>query len=341
MSASTGNAFPGSPALSPAASGPRAPARPSAPRAVLVSGNRCEHAPAAPRFAVTLPEDANPARPALIAKAIAKACSYYRTPRDGRWDALSQGERYHRLERRIRAAGGPGTVAGRVLARRLARWRQQRSERREAVVAVLALLLHYTDIATLTVAVPRGGDWLGLSAPWIAGHTGLSASRVKRALATLARSGWLANTGRGHQFDRRRRCWVGIGWGPVRRLSFHLIRALGLEVSWNQARRKASKRDRHPLHSPPSTPATDTRFAPILDPALPRPAPSAAALESQRAHARALRRELASPAARRAEADPTGHQAAIDRNRRLAGLVAEGLSLTEARQRLNDAPQPP
>ncbi|MEI2740842.1 MAG: hypothetical protein V9G63_00140 [Candidatus Competibacter sp.] len=194
---------------------------------------------------------------------------------------------------------------------------------------MIGLLLYYTDIRTLTVAVPRGGDWLGLSGPWIARHTGLSASRVKRALATLARSAWLVNTGRGRQFDRRRRCWVGAGWGPVRRLSFRLIRALGLDVSWRQAQRKARRPDaRAPV---------PTEIASLARPA---PAPSAAR-ETQREHARALRQALASPAARRAEADPAGHHAGIERQRRLAEWAAEGLSLAEARQRLNDTPQPP
>ncbi|MBL8259956.1 MAG: hypothetical protein JNM60_09130, partial [Candidatus Competibacteraceae bacterium] len=128
MSPSTGNAFPGSPALSPAASGPLAPL------AALVSGNRCGHVPGAPRFALALPAAANPARPALIGKAIARLRQYYGTPRDGRWDALSQGERHARLERQLAAAGGADTEAGQQLARRLARWRQQRSERREALV---------------------------------------------------------------------------------------------------------------------------------------------------------------------------------------------------------------
>ncbi|MBK8168653.1 MAG: hypothetical protein IPK64_22120 [bacterium] len=292
---------------------------------------------------MTLPPEANPGRPALIGKAIGKLRQYYDTPREGRWDALSQGERHARLARQIGAAGGAGTEAGRRLAGRLARWRQQRSERREALIGVLVLLLHYTDIPTLTVAVPAGGGWLGLSAPWVAGRTGLSLSRVKRALATLARSAWLSNTGRGRQFDARRRRFVGTGWGPVRRLSFRLIRALGLEVSWAQAQRKARKPDaRRPVSGSPDAQADAGRWrAPVSD-ALPQPAPSpGASLESQRAHARALRQALASPAARQAQTDPAAHQTALARNRRMAELAAQGLSPAEIRRRLDDAPQPP
>ena len=319
----------------PSASAPTvAPTAPT-PLAAAVGGNRCGHRPDAPRFAVSLPEDANPARPAPIAKAIARVQAYYRQPREGRWDELSQGERHRRLERRLPAAGGADTEAGRALVRRLARWRQQRSERREAVVAVLMLLLAYTDIDTLTVAIPRGADWLGLSAPWIAARTGLSPSRVKRALATLARSGLLANTGQGRRFDRRRRAWIGIGWGPVRRFSFRLVRALGLETSWDKARRKARKhRQPAPAPPPPAAPPAVAR----ADPTVPSTAEMVAA---QIGHTRELRDRLLSPAARRARADPAGHRAAVERNRRTAELAAQGLSPAEIRERLNDAPQPP
>ena len=338
MKPPAGSVFPETPASRSDAAVSPSPARAPNPLAAALGGNRCGHVPSAPRFALTLPPQANPARPALIAKAVGKLREYYRTPREGRWDALSQAERQARLNRPRPAAGGSDPEDGRRAQRR-ARWRQQRSERREALVAVIGLLLYYTDIRTLTVAVPRGGDWLGLSGPWIARHTGLSASRVKRALATLARSAWLVNTGRGRQFDRRRRCWVGAGWGPVRRLSFRLIRALGLDVSWRQAQRKARRSD---ARAPVLAAGSQTAPPPTEIPALARPAPApGAARETQREHARALRQALASPAARRAEADPAGHHAGIERQRRLAEWAAEGLSLAEARQRLNDTPQPP
>ena len=311
--------------------------------ALAVGGNRCGHVPSAPRFDVTPPEGANPARPALIGKAIAQLRRYYDSPRDGRWDELSQGERHARLERQIEAAGA-GSDEGRRLARRLARWRQQRSERREALVGVVTLLLSYTDIATLTVAVPSGEGWLGLSAPWIGARAGLSASRVKRALATLTRCRLLAATGQGRRFDRRRRRFVGTGWGPVRRFSFRLIRALGLDVSWDQARRRQRKRaraaDARPPAPSPAAPALAPATAsPAASPAPAPPAPASPLEAGERV--RALRRALASPAARQAETDPAARQARIERNRRTAELAAQGLSPADIRQRLNDAAQPP
>ena len=309
--------------------GPPSPPTRLAAAIAVARGNRCGHVPGAPRFdLLNLPADANPARPVLIARAIAKLQAYYGSPREARWDPLSQGERHHRLERQIAAAGGPATPEGQKLAARLARWRQQRSERREAVVAVLMLLLAYTDIETLTVAIPRGGDWLGLSIAWIAERTGLSASRVKRALATLNRAGLLTSSGAGRRFDARRRRWVGAGWGPVRRLSFDLIRRLGLEVAWNGARRRRRKdrvqrgRAAEPVAPPPpaGTPAERQdrvralrqRLAPGGDGAPDAPAPTAAA-----------------------------RQAAVERTRRIAELAAAGLSPAAIRQRLAEAPQPP
>lgn len=302
-------------------------------------GNRCGHVPSVLRYhLLQLPQEANKARPALIAKAIARARHYFLNPRDPDWDALSQSERRHRLTRQI-AAVGPKTCHGQALEARALKWRQQRSERREALILVLSLLLSYTDIATLTVAVPRGPDWLGLSLPWIAAHTGLSPSRAKRAIATLARASLLTNTGRGRQFDRRRRCWVGTGWGPIRRLSFRLIRALGLDVAWQQAQRKARKQARSA--APPSTPKPTPAPMPALTPDLVPLAQTAATLtpSEQRERAQSLRQAL-NPAAAHSEPRRISAPEDLARTRQLADLATQGLSLSELR-RLQHTAQPP
>lgn len=330
--------------MNAAARSPFSPRSPLPERlAAALGGNRCGHLPRAPRFhLLQLPEAANQARPAPILKAVARLREYYTSPRESRWDALSQTERWCRHARQRSMAGDDPAPAPDLPFDRN-RWRQQRSERREAVVLVLSLMVYYTDISSLIVAVPHGPDRLGLSAPWVASHTGLSLSRVKRALTTLSRSSWLANTGRGRHFDPRRRRFVGAGWGPVRRLSFRLIRALGVDVSWRQAQRKARKPDarRAVSGSPDVQPDAGRSRAPVSA-ALPRPAPTPeTVLESQRTHARTLRQALASPAARQAQTDPTAHQTAIARNRRMAELAAQGLSPAEIRRRLDDGPQPP
>lgn len=313
-------------APAPAADGcPSAAATPPRHRlAVAVAaatGNRCGHVPSAPRFhLLNLPENANHARPLLINQALLEVKVYYEAPRAARWDPLSQGERHARLERALAAAGGPDTEEGRKLAVRLERWRQQRSERREAVVSVLLLLLAYTDIDTLTIGIPSGGGWLGLSVAWIAERTGLSASRAKRALLTLHRAGLLTRTGAGRRFDARRRRWVGAGWGPVRRLSYAVVRMIGLDVRWQQEQRRRRKER-----------ARQARAAEA-----PTPLPPRTAAAAGREQVRALR-QIVAPAV----APPADAPAAAARTRRAAELAAQGLSIAEIRQRLNDAPQPP
>lgn len=300
-------------------------------------GNRCGHLPTTPCFHLLhLPTDANPARPVLLTKAVAKLRQYYQSPREGCWDPLSQSERHYRLERQITAAGGVASAIGQRLHERLVRWRQQRSERREAVILVLSLMVYYTDIFSLKIAIPRGPDWLGLSAPWIAEHCGLSLSRTKRALATLARSSWVMNTGRGRQFDKRRRCWVGIGWGPIRQFSFQLVRALGLEVSWRQAQRKARKAavpkpapslPALPLQSPSPTIDTSSTLGVLSYPPSQPPALT-------------LRQRLEASSGKPAT-PPATDPVTIELNRRMAVLAAEGMSLAKIKQRLKESTPPP
>lgn len=206
------------------------------------SGNRCGHQPAAPRiYGITPPEGRNPHRPDLIEKARARLPDYYLKPLEDRWDDISQTERRQRVGKRIAAVGGPDTPAGRALEAKFKSWRQQRSERREAITAVLSVLLLYTDILTLKVAIPGAHNaWLGINIKWIAARAGLSESRAKRALATLARAGIIETTGKGRRFDPKKG-WVYAGWGAIRRLSFRLIRKLGLELSWSREQKRLRK----------------------------------------------------------------------------------------------------
>ncbi len=141
------------------ASPPISPSFAPHPLTVAVSGNRCGHNPTAPRFHLLhLPDDANPARPVPILKLATKIRAYYHTSREGRWYLLSQGERQQRWQQRLHAGGSDKTPKGQTLHAKWQRWRQQRSERREALVLVLTLMVYYTDITTLKVAIPRGND---------------------------------------------------------------------------------------------------------------------------------------------------------------------------------------
>jgi hypothetical protein len=103
----------------------------------------------------------------------------YDTSREARWDPLSQGERQRRRARKIAEVSDPSPGDGGKAAPHRADWRQQRSERREAVTSVLMLLLAYTDIATLTVAIPRGHNWLVVRSIKEVTKLGLSLSVLK------------------------------------------------------------------------------------------------------------------------------------------------------------------
>lgn len=67
--------------------------------------------------------------------------------------------------------------------------RQQRSERREACLLVLGALIHYLDLMTLRVGIPKGdGSFQGLTMDFLAQRTGLCQRRVERASRDLVRA---------------------------------------------------------------------------------------------------------------------------------------------------------
>ncbi|MBY4650573.1 hypothetical protein K6L10_00080 [Vibrio parahaemolyticus] len=81
-----------------------------------------------------------------------------------------------------------------MLARAKDSKRQRRSESAEAVTLVLKCIAKYVDLTTFKVGFyqPNSKKWFDLSYNKICEHTGLSLSRVRRALAELQRVGLLA-----------------------------------------------------------------------------------------------------------------------------------------------------
>ena len=68
--------------------------------------------------------------------------------------------------------------------------RQQRSERREACTAILGTLLHYTDLLTLRVIIPRDdGQAHGLTMERIAELAGIGLRRAERAVRDIKAAG--------------------------------------------------------------------------------------------------------------------------------------------------------
>ncbi len=68
--------------------------------------------------------------------------------------------------------------------------RQQRSERREACIGVLSVLLHYLDLVTMRVAIPYDdGQVQGITMERIADLLGIGLKRAERAVHDLKRAG--------------------------------------------------------------------------------------------------------------------------------------------------------
>ena len=97
-------------------------------------GNRCNHNPAKPRFFV--PPDTHKGRPLILRRLEGKIRAYFDDPRK--------------------------TIPSLDLAN--GKDRQQRSERREACLAVLGCMVHFLDLATLRVGIPAQGGFRGLTA---------------------------------------------------------------------------------------------------------------------------------------------------------------------------------
>ena len=155
--------LPGAFAAPMAACGPPYPTAPpdrlATALALAVTGNRCGHDPAAPRWFEPPPQHA--ARPKILLQLQERVRAYFDDP-----TVLPS----------LNAANGSP--------------RQQRSERREACLDLLGALVHYLDLATLRVGIPQAdGTFQGLSLAFLAEKAGLGRRRAERACRDLRRAG--------------------------------------------------------------------------------------------------------------------------------------------------------
>lgn len=117
--------------------------------------------------------------------------------------------------------------------------RKQRSERREACLRVLGLLIAYTDLKTLRIGIPRHhGVISGLTIDWVAKRVGLGQRRVERALSDLIKSGLIDSRQRSHRTAKGSYCGVA----SIRSLSPHLFTLLGLGKWLGYEQKRAHKR---------------------------------------------------------------------------------------------------
>ena len=173
-------------------------------------GNRCGHEPATPRRFT--PPPSHKARPTILLRLGERLHDYYGTPQ--------------------------GTLPSLNLAN--GSDRQQRSERREACLIVLNALIHYLDLVTLRVGIPKAnGEVTGLTVDFLVERTTLCKRRVERATRDLVNAGII----RVHPVTKRDASGSYIGKGAIRTVTRTLFAVFGLE-GWlkHERDRAAAKR---------------------------------------------------------------------------------------------------
>jgi hypothetical protein len=171
-------------------------------------GNNCGHCPNAPRYFI--PPVKHAIRPFMLVQLILAVTRYFANP-----NVLPL----------LNAANGSG--------------RQQRSERREACVALLCCMLHYLDLVTLRVGIPQhNGSMAGLDMPFLAELSGLGLRRAERAMHDLKDAGIISV----HPICEKISDAVYKGIAAIRTVSVHLFTAMGFDAWLRHERQKAADR---------------------------------------------------------------------------------------------------
>lgn len=180
------------------------------PRANL-GGNFCGHNPRNPRFTLTRPAKTGKGGiPLVLTECAERLKSYYTHPRQ--------------LIPSLDLANGSA--------------RQQRSERREACILLLMVLLKHTDLASLRVGIPTPDGFLSLTVDYLTRQTGMTRKRAERALADLKTAGLVTIAQPRKQ--RPDGSWKGLA--AVKAISRHLFALFGLGKMLKRERTKASQR---------------------------------------------------------------------------------------------------
>jgi len=167
------------------------------------SGNRCGHDPRHPNFAPP-----NPKRPKFIQKAIDKLYAAYAD--------LSGllGLNYHPQGFKVR------------------------SERREACIKVLAVMVEHMDLVTLHVGFPTEPGFFNYKMEKLAERTGMGLRRVARAVRDLKNMDFLVIS----QIRERLQDGSYRSFAAIKTVSPTLFDALGLRVWLDKERAKARER---------------------------------------------------------------------------------------------------
>lgn len=171
------------------------------------AGNKCGHRPDAPRYFA--PPEKHAKRPEILRRTQVAIQEYYRKP--GTLPLLN-------------AANGST--------------RQQRSERREACIDLLCCIMHFTDLVTLRVAIPKDNAAMGFTMPYLAGLSGLGERRAERAIRDLKAAGIITV----HPICVKLADTTYKGLAAIRTVSRHLFAALGFADWLKHEQRKATER---------------------------------------------------------------------------------------------------
>lgn len=176
-----------------------------------VNGNGCGHDPDNPRWFV--PPEKHAKRPGILTKLTERIRSYYHEPA--------------KTLPVLNAVNGSS--------------RQQRSERREACLAVMGGMVHYLDLVTLRVGIPQvDGSFAGLTMEFLAEVSGLGERRAERAIHDLAAAGIVTI----HSIAKRLDDCTYKGFAAIRAVSRSLFDVFGLGKWLRHERDKASARRR-------------------------------------------------------------------------------------------------
>ena len=187
---------------------PPAPVRPVA--AAVSGGNRCGHDPTCPRWFE--PPAHHAPHPRIITRLEEAVRAYFADPA---------------VLPSLNAANGSA--------------RQQRSERREACLALLGALVHYLDLVTLRVGIPQAdGSFEGLTLEFLAEKAGLGLRRAERACRDLRKAGLVEV----FPIAQPREDGGHKGLPAIRRLPVALFKVFGLSKWLQHERDKAAHRRR-------------------------------------------------------------------------------------------------
>lgn len=181
----------------------------------ITSGNRCGHNKNSPVLNLSRQISGTKKLPGVLSRAVEKIKNYYYKP--SMIPTLN-----YALERRL----------GRNYTR------QQRSERREAIVLVLMSFISRMNLTTMKVGIPNEKDFINLPRQVFLNDTGLTLSRFKAAVRDMVASGILTNK---QISAETKQGWRGRA--SVRCISKKLFGVLGLGLWLDSSRRSKVKRN--------------------------------------------------------------------------------------------------